>query len=444
MKSLFEKYDQPVPRYTSYPSVPYWEGNLSSSDWTQSLRENLSENKELSIYVHVPFCESLCTYCGCHQTITKNKNRGSEYVDFLMREFEIYLKAVPELEQSEVVEIHLGGGTPTFLKEEDLERLFLFLKSKVLRAREDFEGSIEIDPRTVSKEKVRKIYDLGFRRVSLGVQDFNPLVQKLIHRIQSYEMVRDVTENCRNLRISSVNFDLIYGLPKQGIKEISHTMDQTLKLRPDRIALYSMAFVPWVKPAQRLFSKEDLPQGEEKRRLYELARERLLSAGYFEIGLDHFALKEDSLYQSYQEKKLHRNFMGYTTRRVNTLLGLGVSSISQTTPSYHQNVKEIKDYYGAIEKGLIPSLTGHQLTMDDQINSDQIRDVMTCFETLVKEEQFPEREDVIEMLSDGLISISGETLRVEEEGRPFLRNICSLFDKRWREKRGARQRFSSL
>ncbi|HEY1078445.1 MAG TPA: radical SAM protein, partial [Bdellovibrio sp.] len=309
---------------------------------------------------------------------------------------------------------------------------------------QDFEGSIEVDPRRTNTEQLQALRELGFTRVSMGVQDFNPEVQRLVNRIQPLEITANLTSAARDMGYTSVNFDLIYGLAKQTPESILETAKATVHLRPDRIALYSFALVPWIKPAQRLFKDEDLPKASEKRALYEIARGVLLEAGYVEVGMDHFALPTDNLCLAMNEKRLHRNFMGYTDQRTDVLLGMGVSAISETPYSFHQNEKVLPLYEASLRAGQLPTLRGHVLTAEDQIRREQILKLMTEFEvafTNPADEQ-ASQEFLSEMLRDSLIEIRDNKLIVKEQGRPFLRNVCVFFDERLKAKQPQTKIFS--
>jgi oxygen-independent coproporphyrinogen-3 oxidase len=435
---LIEKYDVPSPRYTSYPTIPYWESEGATTEkWLEELRRAFRDPKaSWALYLHIPFCESLCTFCGCNNSITKNHNREEPYIAALHREWELYLAAVPEIRERPLEEIHLGGGTPTFLSPENLKKLL----DPILAVGKGFtEASIEVDPRRTNFEHLRALRGAGFTRVSMGVQDFNPEVQRLVNRIQPVEVTEKLTVEARRLGFNSVNYDLIYGLPKQTLETMRYTMQETLRLRPDRIALYSYAHVPWIKAVQRLFTESDLPQGAEKRALYEYARESLLAQGYREIGMDHFALETDSLFQAMADGTLHRNFMGYTSRRTNILLGLGVSAISETPTCFHQNEKALPAYQQMMEAGKLTTHRGHLLTQIDQEDREQILELMTKLEVPLKPEQVADaREFLSEMIRDGLVRIEDiggrPFLRVGEEGKAFLRNACLFFDRRLRAK----------
>ena len=434
-KELLKKYDTPVPRYTSYPTVPYWTDAPTTSEWTESLRRTAqSDDMTWAIYLHIPFCETLCTYCGCNTSITKNHDKESPYVENLLKELSLYRETVPELFQRPLRQIHLGGGTPTFLSGAQLGRLIDGIDQWTARDPNQFEGSIEVDPRRTTADHLQALFDRGFRRVSMGVQDFNKEVQVLVNRVQPFEITRDLTDASRKMGYDSVNFDLIYGLPKQTPERMEKSVDQTIELRPDRIALYSFAKVPWIKPAQRLFKDEDLPEGAEKRALFELSYDKLIAAGYVEIGMDHFALPTDALALAQREKRMHRNFMGYTDVRTSVLLGVGVSSISETPDCFHQNEKVLPIYERKIVAGEIPTLRGHKLTRQDQVRREQILRFMANGEVdLESGEQAEDVRDFLKpLVEDGLVKIEGLKLKLSSEGRPFLRNACVALDQRLR------------
>jgi oxygen-independent coproporphyrinogen-3 oxidase len=445
MKNLLAKYDVPAPRYTSYPTVPYWETNPTREQWLQHLRTTLQQGDGgWSLYIHIPFCETLCTFCGCNNIITKDHKKEAPYGEKVLKEWSLYLQQVPELLQRPLKHIHLGGGTPTFLSAEQLDHLLRPILTAVKKDQTDFEASIEVDPRRTNKEQLRVLRDLGFNRVSMGVQDFNPEVQRLVNRVQPLEITDKLATAARELGYTSVNFDLIYGLAKQTKESILESAKATVRLRPDRIALYSFALVPWIKPAQRLFKDEDLPKAAEKRELYETAREVLLKADYVEVGMDHFALPTDNLSLAMKSKRLHRNFMGYTDQKTDVLLGLGVSSISETPYSFHQNEKLMPLYEAALKSNQLPTLRGHILTEEDQNRRDQILKLMTEFEVNFKslDQEMQAQDFLKEMIQDSLVEIREHKLIVNEKGRPFLRNACVFFDERLKAKQPQTKIFS--
>ena len=440
---LFYKYDVPVPRYTSYPTVPYWSDSPTSEEWLGFLGKAFKEKPPWSLYVHIPYCETLCTFCGCNTSITRNHKREEPYMELVINEWKAYLEKVPELLESPMQQFHFGGGTPTFLSPKNLQKLAQQIMDKA-NIPKDFHGSIEVDPRRTKREHLERLRDIGFNRVSLGVQDFDPEVQRLVHRIQPFEMTQETTEQARELGYSSVNFDLIYGLPTQTEESIMDMMEKTWLLKPDRIALYSLAIVPWIKPAQKLFKDEDLPKGKEKRRLYEISRQFLIDKGYLEIGMDHFALPTDSLSVSHNNSELHRNFMGYVETRTQVLLGLGVSAISETPECFHQNEKALPVYERRVGNKEVPTLRGHKLTQMDQVRREQILNFMTRGQVEFENEEQKQKisEFLKEMVSDGLVEIEGSKLKLTNKGKPFLRNACLSLDERLLAKKPDSEIFS--
>ncbi|PJZ41559.1 oxygen-independent coproporphyrinogen III oxidase [Leptospira kmetyi] len=434
-KELIAKYDIPAPRYTSYPTVPYWSENPTTEEWLDKVRNRLKpEDSSLSLYLHIPFCETLCSFCGCNTSITKNHSVEDPYIQALLLEFSNYLKEVPEIGKRELKELHLGGGTPTYLSEKNLEFLLnsIFERMNVVPKPE---FSLEVDPRRTRDTQLKILHDFGFRRVSLGVQDFDPEVQRLINRTQPFEMTERITELSRKIGYTSVNFDLIYGLPKQNLENMKRTVEKTLELRPDRIAFYSYAHVPWIKAAQRLFTEADLPSGSEKRELYEVSREMFLKAGYLEIGMDHFALETDSLSEAAKSGTLHRNFMGYTTKTTDMLLGLGVSAISDSWDCFHQNEKIVKKYQKHIHEEGFATLRGHKLDAEDLEQRTLILQLSTTGKVIVPEQILRDvRLYLASMEDDTLIRWEGNLLTLTEKGWPFLRNVCTGLDLRLRRK----------
>jgi oxygen-independent coproporphyrinogen-3 oxidase len=433
---LIAKYDVAGPRYTSYPTVPYWETTPGEAQWIGHVARALDARDAhgAALYVHIPFCSHLCTYCGCNTRITRTHQIVLPYVHSLLAEFDLYLRQLPA-GPLELGELHLGGGTPTFLTPEELEVLLAGLFARA-RLRADGLASVEVDPRVTTPAQLAVLARYGFRRVSLGVQDFDPRVQDIVNRVQSEAQVREVTAAARSLGYASVNFDLIYGLPLQTLSSIESTMDAVHRLRPDRIALYGYAHVPWIKPGQRRFTEEDLPQGEAKRALYELGRERLERDGYREIGLDHFALESDSLWQALRSGALHRNFMGYTDAFTRPLIGLGVSAIGDAGDAFVQNEKDMQHYQDRVARGELPIHRGHVLDAEDQALRRHILRLMTRLATRWDSPQdyTPFLDDALgklaEPAADGLVELDAAGCRVTEKGRGFLRNICMAFDAR--------------
>jgi len=432
---LIRKYDVPGPRYTSYPTVPYWKNEpMSNEEWLQSIARNQQhfQSDDVSVYVHLPYCESLCTFCGCHKRITKNHSVEEPYINAVMKEWQLYKSAL--LENAQIKELHFGGGTPTFFAADELVRLVESLFEGQEMDPSKVEMGFEAHPNNTSQEHLEKLHALGFRRLSLGVQDYNPKVQQAIHRIQPFSKVKEVHDLARKIGYTSISHDLVFGLPKQRLIDMMFTVEKTLELRPDRISLYSYAHVPWVKgTGQRGFDENDLPTGEAKRELYEQAKLRLLNAGYLEIGMDHFALKEDSLAQAFLSKKLHRNFMGYTTQNTPMLIGLGMSAISDSWFGFAQNKKSVEAYLEGINRDELPVFRGHLLSEGDLVIRQHILDLMCHFETeLGVHESFDVNLNILleleGMVEDGIVELEENKLRITENGIPFVRNVCMIFD----------------
>ncbi|TGL23324.1 oxygen-independent coproporphyrinogen III oxidase [Leptospira bourretii] len=431
MKHLLEKYDTPAPRYTSYPTVPYWTDSPTLDECIQSLDTYLSpKDSKLAIYLHIPFCETLCTFCGCNTSITKNHTVEEPYVTALKNELQLYTYRVSSLNGKNLSELHLGGGSPTYLSDYNLQSTIEFILTK-LNPAEDPQYSIEVDPRRTRISQLKLLQKLGFRRISLGVQDFDPEVQRLVNRIQPFELTENITLEARALGFDSINFDLIYGLPKQTLSSMQYSIEKTLELKPDRIAFYSYAHVPWIKASQRLFTEKDLPEPTLKRDLYEMGRSLLEKEGYREIGMDHFALPHDKLWKAFNANKLHRNFMGYSDSKTDVMLGLGSSSISETPNLFFQNQKLEMKYRKSILDGIIPILRGHKLTQSDQTRKQLILDLMTSWQVKVPNEIKSHVFHFLqEMESDHLVHWQGETLTVTEKGKPFLRIVAMAFDEK--------------
>ncbi len=430
---LVNKYNVPVPRYTSYPTVPFWKDGIDPAQWKTVFHQQfkLSNRKEgISLYLHLPFCESLCTYCGCNKKITTNHDVEKQYMASLIKEWQLYLGLMKEAPV--IRELHLGGGTPTFFTPANLGILLETIFSTSI-IRPDHEFSIEGHPNNTTKEHLEMLYSLGFRRVSYGVQDNDPEVQKIINRIQPVENVKRATDTARAVGFHSVNFDLIYGLPLQTTERLTKTILQCIEMKPDRIAFYSYAHVPWTSRGQRLFDEKDLPSTDEKMKLYQLGKQLLMEHGYHDIGMDHFALATDDLYTAKLDGRLHRNFMGYTTQHTSLLLGLGVSSISDAGVAFAQNEKTLHDYYAAIEGGELPVTRGYFLDEEDVAFRKYILDVSCQGKTNFKEEHlpllkkysFPELE---KLEADRLINWNEQGLTVTDLGWHFIRNICRAFD----------------
>ncbi len=430
--SLVEKYNQPVPRYTSYPTVPFWDSSIDTLRWQQELSRQFEKHHQqgISLYIHLPFCESLCTYCGCNKKITTNHQVEVEYLNALIREWSLYRAFMKE--PPLIREIHLGGGTPTFFSPARLE----FLVNHILNQCEvhpDAAFSIEGHPNNTTVDHLETLARLGFRRISYGVQDHDPEVQRIINRIQPFETVQAAIENARHYGYQSVNVDLIYGLPRQTLESMERTILQTLELAPDRIAFYSYAHVPWTSKGQRLFDENDLPDADLKMQLYQLGKKLFGQAGYEDVGMDHFALPTDELFMVKERGALHRNFMGYTTQATGLLLGLGVSSISDIGTAYAQNEKVLQHYYDRIDREELAVARGYFLTETDQHFRQYILDI-SCRGTtrfrqddleLLRQFSFPE---LSLLAGDGLVQFDEQQVELTPLGHHFVRNVCRAFD----------------
>jgi oxygen-independent coproporphyrinogen III oxidase len=430
---LLQKYNQPVPRYTSYPTVPFWEDRIEVTKWKQVFRERFAEcnwTEGISLYIHLPFCESLCIYCGCNKKITTNHSVEAEYLDAVLREWSIYLELMGR--PPVIREIHLGGGTPTFFSPGNLERLISGLLERSV-VHSDHSFSVEGHPNNTTKGHLDTLYNLGFRRISYGVQDLNQAVQEAIHRIQPFENLRRATEEARESGFMGVNFDLIYGLPRQTPDRLHHTIGQSLRLRPERLAFYSYAHTPWLNCSQRLIEEKDLPSAEEKMKLYETGKRWLMENGYTNVGMDHFTLPGDELYKAWLEGAMHRNFMGYTTQASGMLLGLGVSSISDLGAAFAQNDKAMAGYYRALGERELAVKKGYFLSAEDKLFRRHILDIAckgyTAFDTAwaaaLEEWTLPR----LRLLAfEGLVAVDEKGVGLTEAGRPFLRHVCKAFD----------------
>jgi oxygen-independent coproporphyrinogen-3 oxidase len=448
-KYLIDKYNVAAPRYTSYPTVPYWSKDTFDKDlWAQHVKSafDISNHKDgISLYIHLPFCESLCTYCGCNTRITKNHSVEEPYIEALLVEWAMYCNMFED--KPTIRELHLGGGTPTFFSPENLKRL---IKSILIGSavHPDADFGFEGHPANTTYGHLKVLYDLGFKRLSLGIQDFDPGVQFIINRIQTFEQVKEVTEQARQIGYTSVNYDLIYGLPLQTLESLSDTIGKVSLLMPDRIAFYSYAHVPWIKPGQRRFTEQHLPSPDQKRALYDLGHNMLTALGYCDIGMDHFALPNDALRIAEQTRNLHRNFMGYTHQYTRLLVGLGVSSISDTWDAYAQNVKSVEEYLALVNNNKLPLVKGHFLSSDDMIIRRHILNLMCKGETQWNHQEEPCRalleglRRMQDLVDDGLVELDSYRLMVTPTGKRFLRNICMAIDARLWADQPATQLFS--
>ena len=437
-EELIRKFDKSGPRYTSYPTADRFNNGFTEQTYITYLeqRAGRTNNPPLSLYLHLPFCESLCYFCACNKIITKDHSRTTEYLRYLEKEMAMVAARIGP--DRLTAQLHLGGGTPTFFSSDELRQLMAMIRQHFTFT-DDAELGVEIDPRTVKPETLAVLAELGFNRNSFGVQDFDPAVQQAVNRIQPFSMVEAAVKESRKAHFQSVNADLIYGLPKQNIESFGRTLDSLIALAPDRIALYNYAHLPSRFKAQRQIIEADLPSAEERLQIFLMSTRRLLDAGYIYIGLDHFSRPDDELNKARQDQSLHRNFQGYTTRAECDLIGFGVSAIGKVGDSYSQSVRTIKEYYQLLDEGKLPVEKGIALDKDDLLRRDVIMTLMCSmplsiaktnaaygidFTTYFAEEiaQLRQYEEV------GFITIDADAIRVTPKGRLFVRAVAMTFD----------------
>ncbi|WP_448587766.1 oxygen-independent coproporphyrinogen III oxidase [Thermocrinis sp.] len=445
-KELIEKYDKPGPRYTSYPPATEFHTGVGKDDYKRKLLESNLSKRPLSLYIHIPFCESACWFCGCNVIISHRKDVSRRYLDYLYREMDLLSEYLDP--SRPVVQLHWGGGTPNFLTDEEMRELFGKL-SQTFPVDEEGEISVEIDPRYISEGQLETIRELGFNRISMGLQDLNEEVQRAINRIQPESLMKDVMKRLRQLGFKSINIDLIYGLPYQTPEKFRSTIEKTIELDPDRVAVYNFAYVPWLKPLQRRIDPETLPPPEDKLTILEMTIELFQKAGYVYIGMDHFAKPEDELSLAQKDGTLWRNFQGYTTKKGVDLIGIGATSIGMLYDAYFQNYKTIREYYLALDRGDLPIMRGFLLSEEDLIRREVIMDLMCNFrcefekiESLFGisfEEHFEEELIKLQdMEKDGLLEIKERTIKVLPVGRLLIRNIAMVFDQYLQQKKELR------
>lgn len=422
MKALIKKYDRSGPRYTSYPPVPFWKKAPTQEEWLGEIRRKLAVDPRLDLYLHVPFCEQLCYYCGCHRTITKDRSKGDTYADLLLKEWEIYQCILGR--DFAINSVHFGGGTPTFLTPEALRKILTRLSPQLTY---DFTGAVEVDPRTCTREHLELLRSFGFSRISLGIQDFHPDVQAKINRSQSFPLVEGLVRKLRELGFKGLNFDLIYGLPAQTKASVKKTIELVQSLSPDTVAFYSYAHLPDRIPNQRLIKEMDLPSPEEKLELYLLGQDLLARAGYVHVGMDHFARPD-----SFLSKEITRSFMGYTDKKSELLLGLGASAIGQSSNMFVQNEKDLSRYEEQLKAGQLPLCHGHILGPEEKEVSRFLQDLFCQGEITFPPsfgESFDDEAKLIELERDGLIVWKDRRrLIVTPLGKNFLRNIAMAID----------------
>ncbi len=434
-EEFLSRYNRPGPRYTSYPTAPVWQDNFGPDDLEQVCAQADAAAAPVSLYMHLPFCESLCLFCACNVVIQKDKSVAHPYLEVLKREIEQFSRHVSR--RRPVIQFHWGGGTPTYLTPPQMEDLFAFTRERFTLA-PNAEIGVEVDPRVTTIEHLETLRRIGFNRLSMGIQDFTPEVQRAVHREQGFEMTRDLIAASRRLGFESLNVDLIYGLPYQTASSFGETVNKVIGLQPDRVAMFSYAHVPWLKKQQGSFAGH-LPEGMEKFRIFRIGLDEFLQAGYVYIGLDHFARPGDELAVAQRERTLHRNFQGYTTKAGADLYGMGVSAISAIGGAYAQNQRSLQPYQDAIARRGIATMRGYRLSPDDFIRRSVIGRLL-CHTVIRKDEV--EREHNIafdryfaaelarleEFRSDGLVEIEGREIRVVGLGRIFIRNVAMVFD----------------
>jgi len=433
---LVRKYNVPGPRYTSYPTAPRFTTDIGWTQLADYVRRNNATDRELSLYYHLPFCRSLCWFCGCTTVITKNQEASATYLNYLEKEMSLMQPLLNP--RRKVTQMHFGGGTPTFLLADEIRRLGQSIHQRFQFA-ENYEAGVEIDPRGVTRDHLAALREAGFNRASIGVQDHNPEVQQAVHRIQPREMSEAVVDWIREAGFHSLNMDLIYGLPHQTPQSFEKTLCSIIALKPDRLAVFSYAHVPWLKHAQNVLASRNLPTAEVKMALLKLTIEKLTSEGYVYIGMDHFARENDELALAQKEKTLQRNFQGYSTHGGADIYAFGMSSISQTDTVYWQNLKDLPHYYEALDQGRSPQIKGYVLTRDDQIRRQTIMRLM-CHLSLdlaklsadfdIDAPRYFEKElaSLADLEADGLVKRTDHSVEITDSGRLLIRNIAMRFD----------------
>ncbi|MBI1796213.1 MAG: oxygen-independent coproporphyrinogen III oxidase [Candidatus Eisenbacteria bacterium] len=438
---LLRRYDRPAPRYTSYPTALEFHPGFTENDYRERLAAaDRQTGAPLSVYAHLPFCEERCLFCGCNVVITRHRDVAAEYLDHVLREVDLLARQLPH--RRRVSQMHWGGGTPTYYPAADLERLFHAFAER-FQFTTDAEIGIEVDPRVTSGDQIAVLRRLGFNRISMGVQDFAADVQQAVHRVQSYELTRSLIQRSREEGFDSINIDLIYGLPYQTIDGFTRTLEQVITLRPERVAVYSFAYVPWIKAHMKGIPTEALPDGALKLQLLARSIEAFVAAGYRAIGMDHFALPDDELARAVAARTLHRNFMGYTVQTARDMVGVGISAIGDIQGAYVQNVKKLPDYYGAIREGRFAVERGLALTDDDRARRHVITTLMCNGHLDVREverrfdlrfaETFARELDELRgpdsPVAHGLLTVTDDALELTPLGRLFVRNVCMVFDR---------------
>jgi oxygen-independent coproporphyrinogen-3 oxidase len=435
---ILKKFDRPGPRYTSYPTAPAFTSAFGPDDYRREIQRTNSERSadDLSIYVHLPFCDTLCYFCGCTMLVTRHRSRIREYNEYLKKEIDLVAPMIAPGRR--VVQLHWGGGTPSYLDPDEIADLGRHIRKHFTFA-EDIEASVEIDPRGLTRDHMAAFREVGFNRVSMGVQDFDPAVQEAVNRLQGESITRDAVRWSRELGFSSINVDLIYGLPFQTVDAFARTVEIIIGISPDRIAVFNYAHVPWLKPHQKVMSVDALPSPDDKLRIFKMTIEKLLAAGYWNIGMDHFARSTDELAVAQRNKTLYRNFQGYSTKAGCDLYGFGMSAIGHFRDSYHQNFKELPRYYEAIGAGSLATHVGYRMTPDDHIRKEVVMRLMCDMEVDKRsvEEKFGIEFDryfssslprLEPFIADGLVRVDRDRIEVRGLGRLVIRNIAMCFD----------------
>lgn len=433
---LLQKYSKPGPRYTSYPTAPYFTEQFGEKEWLEEIRQTQNTGRDLSLYTHIPFCDTLCYYCGCNMLATHDYTKAARYLDILFQEIDRVAKLVNPARL--VKQFHWGGGTPTFLHPEDIRKLYAYTASR-FKIAADAEISCEIDPRELSRDHIWALRESGFNRMSMGVQDLNAAVQKAVNRIQPESLVREVFGWMREAGFQSINIDLMVGLPHQTVESYSETLDKIIALGPDRLAVFNYAHVPWMKKHQKLIKEEELPPLPVRLELQLLIMDRLAQAGYVYIGMDHYARADDEIVKAQQQKTLYRNFQGYTTHKNSDIYAFGVSGIGQTEDVFVQNAKKLVDYEQRIGEGRLATERGLRVTAEDKLRRDAIVTIMCDLE--LDKASFGDKwnidfdthfagalAELQDMQADGLVKLEGSKISVTDLGRIFLRNIAMPFD----------------
>lgn len=449
---LLKKYDQPGPRYTSYPTAPYFHHGVDEQVYRKHIEKDnqLKQNEPISLYFHLPFCDTLCYFCGCNMMVTHNRQKIENYIGYLIKEMELLRPLIGK--NRKVMQLHWGGGTPTYLSPDQIRRLGNAIR-EFFEFEDQAEVSVEIDPRELTRDHMVALKEVGFNRCSMGVQDFNPKVQKAVNRVQPEDITRQTVDWARELGFQSVNIDLMYGLPFQTVDMFEKTLDIILDIDPDRLAVFNYAHLPNMIKHQRLIKDEWLPKPEEKLQLLKLSIEKLTSSGYVYIGMDHFAKPDDELTLAMEEGTLYRNFQGYSTHAGLNLFAIGITSISMLSDLYVQNVKKLDPYYERLENGQLPVFKGVELTEDDILRREVITELMCNFYLDKKkieqkydldfDDYFADAlEKLIPMQQDGLIELHEESLKVTTMGRLLIRNIAMQFDYYLAQKEGQKPQFS--